>query len=80
LIVDYSIAPASFCKDFQLVVESISILISEGAQFAALATLQTFADRDQAALQNAASKFIVISCNSKNPFTSAKIAEYFVRE
>jgi hypothetical protein len=65
LIVAYSIVPASFYKDFKLVVESISILISEGAQFAAPATLQIFVDRDQAAPQNAASNLIVIHCNSK---------------
>jgi hypothetical protein len=34
LIADYSFAPASFFKDFQLVVKLISILISEGAQAA----------------------------------------------
>jgi hypothetical protein len=38
LTIDYSIVPASFYKDFQLIVESISILISEGAPFAAPAT------------------------------------------
>ncbi len=37
---------------FQLIVELILILISEGAQFAS-ATLQTFAEGDQAAPQNA---------------------------
>ena len=37
---------------FQLIVELISILISEGAQFAS-AFLQTFAEGDQAAPQNA---------------------------
>jgi hypothetical protein len=40
---------------FQLVVESISILISEGAQFAS-ATLQTFVEGDQDAPQKATSK------------------------
>jgi hypothetical protein len=39
-------------------------LISEGTQVA-LATLQTFADGDQAAPQTNASKLIVIYCNSK---------------
>ncbi len=37
---------------FQLIVELISILISEGAQLAS-ATLQTFAEGDQATPQNA---------------------------
>jgi hypothetical protein len=52
LIVGYSIVPASFYDNLQLVVKLISILISEGAQFAP-ATLQTFAEGDQAAPQNA---------------------------
>jgi len=51
LIVGYPIVPASFYNDIQLVVEFISILISEGAQFAS-ATLQAFAEGDQAPPQN----------------------------
>jgi hypothetical protein len=62
LIVGYPIAPASFYNDLQLVVELILILISEGAQFAP-ATLQTFAEGDQANPQNPSLslKFIVES-------------------
>jgi hypothetical protein len=42
LIVDYLIAPASFYKNFQLVVKSISILDSEGAQLKFIVVSRTF--------------------------------------
>ncbi len=77
VIVDNSIAPAFFFKDFQLVVKSFSILISDGAQFAAPATIQTFADGDQAALQIAASKLIDISCNSTSSLHLSKDCNIF---
>jgi hypothetical protein len=61
---------------FQLVVELILILISEGAQVAP-GTLQTFADGDQAAPQSNAFKLIVIYCNSKISLHFRKDCEIF---
>ena len=58
------IASNNSVVDFQLFVESILILHSEGAQVAP-ATLQTFTDGDQTASQSDASKLIDICCNSK---------------
>ncbi len=61
-------APTTTFQAFKLIVASFSIadfLHSEGAELA-LATLQTFADENQAAPQSVASKLIVIYCNSKN--------------
>ena len=104
LIGEQFIASNNSLVGFQLVVESILILHSEGAQVAS-ASLQTFADGDQAASQSDTSELIVTQLvvefnlilhsegarapssalivgyrSSKYPFTSAKIAEYFVRE
>ncbi len=64
LIGEHFIASNYSIVGFQLVVKLILILISEGAQVAP-GTLQTFADRNQAAPQSDTSKLIVINCNSK---------------
>jgi hypothetical protein len=61
-------APTATFRAFELIVALFSIanfLHYEGAELA-LATLQTFANEDQAAPQSVASKLIVIYCNSKN--------------
>jgi hypothetical protein len=62
-----------------LIVASVSIincLHSEGAEFA-LATLQTFADEDQAAPQSVASKLIFIYSNSKISLPFCKDCKIF---
>jgi hypothetical protein len=64
LIGKHVLASNNSAVGFQVVVESILILISEGSQVAP-ATLQIFADGDQAAPHSNASKLIVIYCNSK---------------
>ncbi len=58
LIGEKFIASNNSVVDFQLVVESILILHSEGAQVAS-SSLQTFTDRDQAASQSDTSELIV---------------------
>ena len=58
LISEQFIASNNSVVGFQLVVESILILHSEGAQVAS-ASLQTFADGDQAASQSDTSELIV---------------------